>query len=209
MSTQPSGKFVSGSVDEALRQVQSDFDAIQEALRGNAMIERIADMGIDLIQHRTFDRSEDVRDTEFKPYSGYWACVRDKKGLPTDRVRLRFFGTMFQAIRRTVENPRAAVLDVLPLVGGGNNTTRDVVAESHQRGAGVPKREWFGISPKDHRALEREAAALFTEIIVRQPRMHRLGSDISVLNERYQMAPINAPTADYYGISALGCGGLR
>ncbi len=188
------------STTEALQTVKRDFDNAIAALADNRVIERLIYTARNLIQNRTF-RGQDINDSQFPGYSPYWARVRAAKGLPTDRVTLRFAGTMYGAIGHEIESPRRARLYVRDHVGGGNNTSRAVVAEGHQRGA----RKWFGFSPKDRRILEREAAAEVTEVILAQrSSFTRTGDDVSLLKDRYQKVVVEGRTADYRGLAALG-----
>lgn len=187
-----SGARVVGSA-EALARIKSDFDAIIESLKDTRLIESLAMTARNLIQVRTF-AGRDIDDQQFRPYSTHWAEIRARKGLPTDRVTLRFAGTSYGAIDRTIESPRHAILLVRPHVGGGNDTPRDEVAETHQRGG----RKWFGFSPKDRRVLQREAAAELAEIILARPRFTRTGEDVTLLKNRYQKTVIEGRTAVYH-----------
>lgn len=194
------GQFSIDRSTQELQRLQTDLNRVVKKVTSSTdLIERLARFGRNRIQNRTF-RGLDLQDRPFRPYSPIWAAVRKRKGLPTSRVTLRFRGTMYAAIQREIKSPVHARLSVRPWVGGGNPTPRDEVAESHQKG----DRKWFGFSPSDKDALNKEAQALLVDVLLESITDARpLGDDISVRRNRpsKQLDTIeDERTADYHDL---------
>lgn len=196
---------------EALEQVRRDFETIVARIKGPEIIARLADVAVHGIKVRTM-QGRDVNDGPFEGYSETWGYVRAAKGRPTAPVDLAFSGAMMHAITRTVIDNRSARLWVQPFTAPGSPTPRNLIAERHQQGGGrTPKREFFGVSPTQKAALEREAARLLTLALIDGTNHVRpTGPDVSVLSNAYQLTSVTvagvtgSPPADYLGIAGLG-----
>lgn len=89
----------------------------------------------------------DYMGRSFKPYSK--AYKKKKTGMTaTGRPNLKLSGTMLDAIKTEVKDPRHGAVFVAPVGEPGSNVQSDMLAQIHTTGTGKqPQREFMNLAP--------------------------------------------------------------
>jgi len=91
----------------------------------------------------------DADEHDFTPYSSYWKRVRDRVGLPTDRVDLFFTGSMLASMTWKANKDRAVVF-FRPSKDRFGSSNPEKAFYNHTK---VGPRKFFAMSESDIREL--------------------------------------------------------
>ena len=100
-----------------------------------------------LMKNRTVEKGRDVNEVPFKPYSVAYAKKKAKKlGHAPTKVDLFMSGVLMNSFFKE-NQPHSSIL--LYIAGGAGK-----YGAAHQAGDRQPKREWFGLSDREERAIQ-------------------------------------------------------
>lgn len=128
-----------------LAEAKQTFQKIEEFLASPKPMQGIVDDIAKEIKIKTA-RGLDYMGRGFKPYSKRYA--ERKRGMTaTGRPNLKLSGTMMDAIRTEVVDPRHGVVEVAPAAEPGR-ANASMLAQIHTTGTGKqPRREFINIAP--------------------------------------------------------------
>ena len=100
----------------------------------------LLDAAAEIVQRTLSGR--DMRGGEFRQYAPMTKRKKIAEGKQSDPVNLTETGQMLKSIKTTVQTLANSLVGRIFFTGGGASTK----ASKHMQGAGVPKREFFGLS---------------------------------------------------------------
>jgi phage gpG-like protein len=137
-----------------ITEIKRQFAAIEEFLASTKPMEGIVKDIKDIILIKTAS-GLDYMGRGFKPYSEAYA--KKKKGMTaTGRPNLKASGTMLNAIKTQVINPRHGAVFVASVAEKGKATS-DMLAQIHTTGTGKqPQREFMNLAPSAVKKLTKK-----------------------------------------------------
>lgn len=124
-----------------------------------AILQGLALAASALMQDRTVNKFRDINDAPFAPYSDTTMTLMAAKGHPkANKTSVNLFdtGIMTAGVLTSLTSPSSALV----YVGTGPARVR---AMWHQMGEGrLPKREWFGLTPKEQEFIAQKFEREFT-----------------------------------------------